>query len=35
MTDLAHEKGMRVQYETAGGDVVVMDPMEYHKYADV
>lgn len=35
MTDLAHAKGMKVQYETAGGDVVVMDPMEYYKYADV
>ena len=35
MTELAHGKGMKVQYETAGGDVVVMDPMEYHKWADV
>lgn len=35
MTDLAHEKGMEVQYETAGGDVVTMDPMEYYKYADI
>ena len=35
MTDLAHEKGMKVQYETAGGDVVTMDPMEYYKYADI
>lgn len=35
MTQRAHEQGMRVQYETAGGDVVPMDPMEYHKYADV
>ena len=35
MTDLAHGKGMKVQYETAGGDVVVMDPMEYYKWADV
>ena len=35
MTDLAHEKGLTVQYETAGGDVVVMDPLEYYKYADV
>ena len=34
MTDLAHEKGLTVQYETAGGDVVTMDPMEYYKYAD-
>lgn len=35
MTDLAHSKGMKVQYETAGGDVVTMDPMEYYKYADI
>ena len=35
MTDLAHEKGMKVQYETAGGDVVTMDPLEFFKYADV
>ena len=35
MTDLAHEKGLQVQYETAGGDVVAMDLMEYYKYADV
>ena len=35
MTDLAHAKGMEVQFETAGSDVVTMDPMEYFKYADV
>ena len=35
MTDLAHGKGLQVQYETAGGDVVAMDLMEYYKYADV
>lgn len=35
MTRLAHEKGLQVQYETAGGDVVSMDFMEYYKYADV
>ena len=35
MTRLAHEKGLQVQYETAGGDVVSMDLMEYYKYADV
>lgn len=35
MTDLAHEKGLEVQYETAAGDVVAMDLMEYYKYADV
>lgn len=35
MTDLAHQKGLKVQYETAGGDVVPIDVMEYFKYADV
>ena len=35
MTRLAHEKGLDVQYETAGGDVVSMDFMEYYKYADI
>lgn len=35
MTDLAHSKGMDVQYETAGGDVVTMDPLEFFKYADI
>ena len=35
MVRLAHEKGLQVQYETAGGDVVSMDFMEYYKYADV
>ena len=35
MTELAHDKGLDVQYETAGGDVVTMDIMEYMKYADV
>lgn len=35
MTQLAHRQGMKVQYETAGGDVTPMDPMEYYKYADV
>lgn len=35
MTRLAHEKGLDVQYETAGGDVVSMDFMEYYKWADV
>ena len=34
MTDLAHDKGMHVQYETAGGDVVAMDAMQFFKYAD-
>lgn len=35
MTDLAHDAGLKVQYETAGGDVVAMDIMEYFKWADV
>ena len=35
MTDLAHGPGLKVQYETAGGDVVAMDPLEFFKYADV
>ena len=35
MAELAHTKGMEVQYETAGSDVVTMDPLEYFKYADV
>ena len=35
MTRLAHAKGLDVQYETAGGDVVSMDLLEYYKYADV
>lgn len=35
MTDLAHSKGLEVQYETAGSDVVSMDPIEFFKYADV
>lgn len=35
MVEQAHEAGMQVQYETAGADVVAMDPIEYHKWADV
>lgn len=35
MTDLAHEAGLDVQYETAAGDVVAADILEYYKYADV
>ena len=35
MTDLAHAKGLDVQYETAGSDVLSMDPLEFFKYADV
>lgn len=31
----AHEAGLTVSYETAGGDVTPMDPMEYYKFADV
>ena len=35
MAGLARSKGMDVQFETAGSDVVTMDPLEYFKYADV
>lgn len=35
MTELGHEKGLRVIYETASGDVFPADIMEYFKYADV
>ena len=35
MTDLAHEKGLKVQYETAPADIVPTDALEYYKYADV
>ena len=35
MTRLARAQGMDVQYETAGGDVLAMDFMEYYKHADV
>lgn len=35
MTDLAHAQGLQVQYETAGGDAVAIDPLEYYKHADV
>ena len=31
---LAHEHGMKVQYETAFGDVLSGDPMRFWKYAD-
>ena len=35
IADLSHQKGMSLQYETAGGDVVTMDALEYFKYSDV
>ena len=35
MTDLAHEKGLYVTYETAAGDVFPADILEYFKFADV
>lgn len=35
MAELGHEKGLTVVYETAAGDVVPADIMEYFKYADI
>jgi len=35
MATLAKEKNINIQYETAAGDVVPADIMEYYKYADV
>ena len=35
MAELGHERGMKVVYETAGGDVFPADIMEYFKYADI
>ena len=35
MTDLAHAQGLDVQFETAQGDIIPGDIMEYHKYADI
>lgn len=35
MAELGHEKGLKVVYETAAGDVVPADIMEYFKYADI
>lgn len=35
MSELGHEKGLKVVYETAAGDVVPADIMEYFKYADI
>lgn len=35
MSELAHEKGLYVTYETAGGDVFPADILEYFKFADI
>lgn len=35
MSELGHEKGLSVMYETAAGDVFPADILEYFKYADV
>ena len=35
MAELAHQNGLQVQFETAFGDVVPGDIMEYYKHADV
>ncbi len=35
MAELAHDKGLTVIYETAGGDTFPADIMEYFKYADI
>ena len=35
MAELGHEHGLRVVYETSGGDVLPSDIMEYFKYADI
>lgn len=35
MTELAHDKGLYVTYETAPGDVFPADILEYFKFADV
>lgn len=35
MSELGHEKGLKVVYETAAGDVLPADIMEYFKYADI
>lgn len=35
MTELAHEKGLDITYETAAGDVFPGDILEYYKFADV
>ncbi len=35
ISELAHEKGLSVAYETAGGDVFPADILQYYKYADI
>jgi Glycosyl hydrolases family 2, sugar binding domain. len=35
MAELAHERGLSVSYETACGDVIPGDIMEYFKFADI
>lgn len=35
ISELGHEKGLTVAYETAAGDVFPADIMEYFKYADI
>jgi hypothetical protein len=35
MAELGQEKGLRIVYETAAGDVFPADIMEYFKYADI
>ena len=35
MAELGHEKGLKVVYETAAGDIVPADILEYFKYADI
>lgn len=35
MTELAHENGLQMMYETAAGDVFPADIMEYYKFADI
>ena len=35
MSELGHEKGLKVVYETSAGDVLPADIMEYFKYADI
>ena len=35
MVQLAHQNGLAVSYETAAGDIVPADLLEYFKYADI
>lgn len=35
MTELGHEKGLAISFETASGDVFPADILEYYKHADV